>query len=55
MTQRHGGIIGKDYDAAKQTTTTFTSNGLFTPHTTQDVSFLCIGGGGAGAGSDAGS
>jgi len=55
MTQRYGGIIGKDYDAAKQTTTTFTSNGIFTPHTTQDVSFLCIGGGGAGAGSDAGS
>ena len=50
MTQRYGGIIGKDYDAAKQTTTTFTSNGIFTPHTTQDVSFLCVGGGGAGAG-----
>ena len=55
MTQRYGGIVGKDYDAAKQTTTTFTSNGIFTPHTTQDVDFLCIGGGGAGAGSDAGS
>ena len=55
MSQRYGGIVGKDYDAAKQTTTTFTSNGIFTPHTTQDVSFLCVGGGGAGSGSDAGS
>ena len=55
MTQRYGGIVGKDYDAAKQTTTTFTSNGIFTPHTTQDVSFLCVGGGGGGSGADAGS
>ena len=55
MTQRHGGIIGIDHDGAKETITTFTSDGIFTPHTTQDVSFLCVGGGGCGAGADAGS
>jgi hypothetical protein len=57
MTQRHGGIIGIDHDAggAGETITTFTSDGIFTPHSTQDVDFLCIAGGGAGAGADAGS
>ena len=57
MTQRHGGIIGIDHDVggAGETITTFTSDGIFTPHSTQDVDFLCIAGGGAGAGADAGS
>ena len=55
MTPRHGGIIGIDHDGAKETITTFTSDGIFTPHSTQDVSFLCVGGGGCGAGADAGS
>ncbi len=57
MTQRHGGIIGIDHDAggAGETITTFTSDGIFTPHSTQDVDFLCIAGGGAGAGAGTGS